>query len=244
MLAFSDTVRGRAVDGVLVIEIEHPPVNALSTDVRAGLSAALTHGRDAQGINAMVITGAGPIFIGGADIREFGQPPAEPILPDIVAAIEASAKPVVTAINGAALGGGLEVVLAAHRRIASPSATFAAPEVKLGIVPGAGGTQRLPRLVGVPAAIDLIATGRTVGAEEALKLGILDRTEAGDLLAAAIEEASALCGKPLRRTGECQVPAVPQEAVQAAETKAPARAGSLRRARGRKGGRGRACARA
>src|SRR5690349_2414 len=164
MPAFSNTVRGRIVDTVLVIEIDHTPVNALSSDVRAGLSKGLAYGRETREIGAIVITGAGKIFIGGADIREFGQPPVEPILPAIVAAIEASAKPVVAAINGAALGGGLEVALAAHRRIAHPSATFAAPEVKLGIVPGAGGTQRLPRLVGIPAAIDLTATGRVINA--------------------------------------------------------------------------------
>jgi 3-hydroxyacyl-CoA dehydrogenase len=223
MLTFSDTVRGRVLDRVLVIEIDHPPVNALAIDVRAGLYAALAHGCDARDIEAMVLTGAGKIFIGGADIREFGRPPAEPLLPAIVAAIEAAAKPVVAAISGAALGGGLEVALAAHCRIASPSATFALPEVKLGIVPGAGGTQLLPRLTGIPAAIDVIATGRTVGAEEALKLGILDRIE-GDLQAAAIGEASALAGKPARRTGECPVQPAPLQAIEAAEKKALARA--------------------
>ena len=224
MLAFSNTVRGRVVDTVLVIEIDHPPVNALSADVRAGLSAGLAYGRDTSDIDAIVITGAGKIFIGGADIREFGQPPAEPILPAIVAAIEASAKPVVAAINGAALGGGLEVAMATHWRIAIPSATFAAPEVELGIVPGAGGTQRLPRLIGIPAAIDLIATGRTVGAEEALQLGIIDRIVTGDLEATAIAEAQALIGTPLRRTGECLVPPAPHESIDAAEKKATARA--------------------
>ena len=146
----------------------------------------------------MVITGAGSIFIGGADIREFGAPPAEPVLPTVLTAIENAAKPVVAAINGAALGGGLEVALAAHRRIASPTATLALPEVKLGIVPGAGGTQRLPRLIGIPAAIDLIATGRTAPASEALKLGIVDRIESGDLRAAAIAEARSLVGTALR----------------------------------------------
>jgi 3-hydroxyacyl-CoA dehydrogenase len=224
MLTFSNAVRGCVVDGVLVIEINHAPVNALSIDVRAGLSAALAHGTSVREIDAMVIMGAGKIFIGGADIREFGQPPAEPLLPAIVAAIEASTKPVAAAIHGAALGGGLEVALAAHRRIASPSATFAAPEVKLGIVPGAGGTQRLPRLVGIPATIDLIATGRTVGAEEALKLGILDRIEVGDLLTAAIEEARALIDRPLRRTGERSAPPAILQAIDSAEKRALARA--------------------
>src|SRR5262245_66397992 len=106
----------------------------------------------------MAIIGAGKVFIGGADIREFGQPPVEPVLPIITTTIEDSAKPIVAALNGAALGGGLEVALAAHRRIANRTASVALPEVKLGIVPGAGGTQRLPRLIGIASAIDLIAT--------------------------------------------------------------------------------------
>lgn len=224
MLRFSDTVGGHVVDAVLVIQIDHPPVNALSADVRAGLRAALAHGCNTPDVHAMVVTGAGKIFIGGADIREFGQPPVEPILPAIVADIEGAAKPVVAAINGAALGGGLEVALAAHWRIASPSATLGAPEVKLGIVPGAGGTQRLPRLIGIPAAIDLIATGRTVSAEEALGLGILDRVEVGDLQAAAVAEARALMGKPLRRTGECALPTATHQEIGGAEQKALARA--------------------
>ncbi len=224
MLTFSDSVRGRLADGVLLIEIDHPPVNALSTDVRKGLLAALSHGAETPAIGAMAILGKGKLFVGGADIRELGQPPAEPILPTIVAAIEASTKPVVAAINGAALGGGLELALAAHRRIASPTATVALPEVKLGIVPGAGGTQRLPRLIGVPAGIDLIATGRTVGADEALRLGILDRVEKSDLEASAISEARSLIGAPLRRTGERAVPDAETDAIETAATKALARA--------------------
>jgi len=224
MTPFSDTVRGSVSNGVLLIEIDHAPVNALSTDVRKGLLAALTHGETATDVDAMVITGAGAIFIGGADIREFGAPPAEPVLPTVLAAIENAAKPVVAAINGAALGGGLEVALATHRRIAAPTATVALPEVKLGIVPGAGGTQRLPRLIGIPAAIELIATGRTVPAGEALKLGIVDRIEAGDLRAVAITEACALVGTDLRRVGASAVPAATAEAIDAAASKALARA--------------------
>jgi len=221
---FSDTVSGTVNNGVLLIEINHPPVNALSTDVRKGLLAALAHGETAVDVAAMVITGAGAIFVGGADIREFGAPPAEPVLPTVLAAIENAEKPVVAAINGAALGGGLEVAIAAHRRIASATAALALPEVKLGIVPGAGGTQRLPRLVGIPAAIDMIATGRPAPASEALKLGIVDRIESGDLRAAAIAEARALVGTDLRRVGTSAVPVATTEAIDAAASKALARA--------------------
>ena len=217
-------MRGTVTNGVLLIEIDHAPVNALSTDARKGLLAALAHGEATADVVAMVITGAGAIFIGGADIREFGAPPAEPVLPTVLATIENAAKPVVAAINGAALGGGLEVALATHRRIAGPKATLALPEVKLGIVPGAGGTQRLPRLIGIPAAIDLIATGRIVSAREALKLGIVDRIESGDLRAAAIAEARALVGTVLRRVGATAVPSATAEAIDAAASKALARA--------------------
>jgi len=224
MITFSDTVRGAVSNGVLLIEIDHAPVNALSTDVRKGLLAAIAYGEATVDIAGIVVTGAGSIFIGGADIREFGAPPAEPVLPAVLAAIENATKPVVAAINGAALGGGLEVALAAHRRIASQTATLALPEVKLGIVPGAGGTQRLPRLIGIPAAIDMIATGRSVLAAEALKLGILDRVEDGDLRAAAVSEARSLVGTTLRRSGACKVPPAPTDAIDAAANKALARA--------------------
>ena len=224
MITFSDTVRGAVSNGVLLIEIDHAPVNALSTDVRKGLLAAIAYGEATVDIAGIVVTGAGSIFIGGADIREFGAPPAEPVLPAVLAAIENATKPVVAAINGAALGGGLEVALAAHRRIASQTATLALPEVKLGIVPGAGGTQRLPRLIGIPATIDMIATGRSVPAPEALKLGIVDRIEDGDLRAAAVSEARSLVGTTLRRSGACKVPPAPTDAIDAAANKALARA--------------------
>jgi 3-hydroxyacyl-CoA dehydrogenase len=224
MIAFSDTVRGTVSNGVLLIEIDHAPVNALSTDVRKGLLAAVTHGEAVADVVAMVITGAGNIFIGGADIREFAAPPAEPVLPTVLAAIENATKPVVAAINGAALGGGLEVALATHRRIAGSSATLALPEVKLGIVPGAGGTQRLPRLIGIPAAIDMIATGRIASANEALKFGIVDRVESGDLRVAAVAEARSLAGASLRRGSTIEVPAASAEAIDAASSKALARA--------------------
>ena len=186
---------------VKVAEIDNPPVNALSADIRRRLRDAI---RDPEA-EAIVLTGAGKIFIGGADIREFDQAPVEPHLPDLLLEMENLDKPVVAAINGAALGGGLETALAAHYRIAAPTATFAFPEVKLGLIPGAGGTQRLPRLIGLTAASDLIASGRTINAQEALRLGLLDRIEEGDLRAAAVAQAHSLIGKAPVRTGNLAV---------------------------------------
>jgi 3-hydroxyacyl-CoA dehydrogenase len=130
---------------VAVIEIDNPPVNATSHSVRAGLLEAI-HDVDLNPqIEAVVIACAGRTFVAGADIREFGQPPREPHLPDVVNAIEACSKPVVAAIHGTALGGGCEIALASHARVAEPGASLGLPEVKLGLIPGAGGTQRLPR---------------------------------------------------------------------------------------------------
>ena len=172
---------------------------------------------------AVVITGAGRNFVGGADIREFGAPMAEPTLPQIIDRIEASDKPIVAAINGAALGGGLEFALGCHHRIAAPEAKLGLPEVKLGIVPGAGGTQRLPRLAGPAAAVELIASGRIVTAAEALSLGIVDRVVSGDLIAAAIAMARDLAGQPPRRTGDLAVPAVDADTFEQAAAKALSR---------------------
>ncbi len=183
---------------VRVIEIDNPPVNALSAEVRRRLKEALA---DPEA-EAFVIIGVGKTFIGGADIREFDQSPVEPHLPDLLLDLENLDKPVVAAINGAALGGGLETAMAAHYRIASPTATFACPEVKLGLIPGAGGTQRMPRLTGLTAASDLIASGRTIGAGEALELGLIDLIAIGDLRAAAITHAESMIGKPIPRTSE------------------------------------------
>jgi 3-hydroxyacyl-CoA dehydrogenase len=132
-------------------------------------------------VQAVLIVGAGSHFIGGADIREFGKPRVPPSLPEVCDRIEASRKPVIAAIHGAALGGGLEVALAAHYRIAVEGAKLGLPEVQLGLMPGAGGTQRAPRLIGVAAALDIMLSGRHVSAAEALKLGLVDRVgESGD----------------------------------------------------------------
>jgi 3-hydroxyacyl-CoA dehydrogenase len=204
-IAFSSTVSGKLREGVLVITIDNPPVNALSEDVRAGLDRALTHAANSGSVLGVVMTGAGKTFIGGADIREFGKPAAEPSLPSLLDRTEGLAKPVIAAINGAALGGGLEVALACHHRLVVAGAQLGMPEVKLGVVPGAGGTQRLPRLAGVPAALGLIGSGRTFKAKEALSLGVVDEIVEGTIEDAAVHAALRLSGKPLRRTGELAV---------------------------------------
>ena len=142
---------------ILVVTIDHPPVNALSVDVRRGLVDALDAAERDPAVAAVLIAGAGRNFIAGADIREFGKPPQPPALPDVCNRIEGTAKPVVAALHGAALGGGLEIALAAHYRIAVAGAKLGLPEVKLGLMPGAGGTQRAPRLIGAVRAGELDA---------------------------------------------------------------------------------------
>jgi len=223
-LTFSETVSGTISDGVLLVTIDNPPVNAASADMRQGLFAAMDHAAGSNEITSVVISGAGKTFVGGADIREFGKPVVEPLLPTVIDRIEASDKPVLAAINGAALGGGLEIALGCHHRIAAASAKLALPEVKLGIVPGAGGTQRLPRLAGVIAAAEMAATGRMVGAEEAKGLGIVDEVAEGDLIKRATAIARQLAGKPPRRTGDLVVAAVDAAAFDAMASKVMARA--------------------
>ncbi|CCF21710.1 Peroxisomal bifunctional enzyme [Includes: Enoyl-CoA hydratase/3,2-trans-enoyl-CoA isomerase; 3-hydroxyacyl-CoA dehydrogenase] [Pseudorhizobium banfieldiae] len=223
-ILFSDAVRGEIHDGVLVVTIDNPPVNALSADVRAGLVAALDRAGGDAGILGLLITGAGKTFIGGADIREFGQPPAEPNLPTVIERIEHSAKPTVAAINGAALGGGLEVALGCHYRVASSATQMGLPEVKLGIVPGAGGTQRLPRLIGIPASIDLIGSGRSVKAKEAHELGLIDEIADAGLQEAALAAVRRNTGQDPRRTGQLAVPATDSAAVEKAKTRILAKA--------------------
>ena len=165
---------------VLVVSIDHPPVNALSVDVRQGLVDAIDAAQADPAVAAVLIVGAGRNFIAGADIREFGKPPLPPLLPTVCNRIEACTKPVVAALHGAALGGGLEVALAAHYRLAVRGAKLGLPEVQLGLLPGAGGTQRTPRLIGAAPALDLMLSGRHVRAEEALSLGLIDRLGATD----------------------------------------------------------------
>ncbi|CAO3410400.1 3-hydroxyacyl-CoA dehydrogenase NAD-binding domain-containing protein [Azospirillum largimobile] len=162
-----------------VITVDHPPVNALGHGVRSGLAAALEAGLADTGADALLLVCAGRGFMAGADIREFGRPSATPTLPELVARFDAADKPVIAAIHGSALGGGLEVALACHVRVALRSAKLGLPEVKLGLLPGAGGTQRLPRLVGAAKALEMILSGEPVGAEEALAMGLVDTVDDG-----------------------------------------------------------------
>lgn len=199
----SDVVTNSIRDGVAVITLDSPPVNGLGFAVRNGLHAALESALSDDAVRALVVTGGGKMFCGGADIREFGQapPPGTPHLPTLIDAIEASTKPVVAAIHGFALGGGLELALGCHLRVAATGTRVALPEVTLGIVPGAGGTQRLPRLIGVPAALDVIVTGKMIPAADAQALGILDAVVDGDVVEAAVREARRMLEEqvPIRR---------------------------------------------
>lgn len=204
----SSPVKYELESNIGVISVDNPPVNALSQAVRQGLLDAITAAQgDAS--EAVVIVCDGRTFIAGADITEFGKPAVEPFLPDLLNTIEASTKPVVAAIHGTALGGGFETALASHYRCARESAKFGFPEVKLGILPGAGGTQRAPRLAGVEAALDLMTSGNPVGASRALDLGLIDRVVDGDLLEAAIAWARELVeqGAGVRKSSGQAVPA-------------------------------------
>ncbi len=183
-----------------------PPVNALSPGVPEGIRTALQGAADDPAVRAIVVIGAGRTFIAGADIREFGQvvsgeKPRRSLLP-LLREIEDCPKPVVMAIHGTAFGGGLELAMAGHYRVLTASAQVGQPEVKLGIIPGAGGTQRLPRLVGVDKAVEMCAFGQPVKAAEAHALGIADAIIEGDLLAGAIAFARAAAARPHSKTRE------------------------------------------
>ena len=193
-------VRFEVEDGVGVITVDNPPVNALGPGVREGIIAAVERGIADASVSAMVLIGAGRSFIAGADIRQFGKPRTVTTGAS-TAALDESTKPVVAAIHGYALGGGLEHALACHYRVAVPSAKVGLPEVLIGILPGGGGTQRLPRLIGPKAAMEMIVTGRHVPTEEAKKLGIIDEiVDEKDLRGAAIRYAKNVTAKrPLPR---------------------------------------------
>jgi 3-hydroxyacyl-CoA dehydrogenase len=189
--------RGR----VAVLTVNNPPVNALSQHVRQGLRDGVKQAIADSAVGAIVIVCSGRTFIAGADITEFGKPPREPGLHEVLDLIESSPKPVVSAIHGTALGGGLEVTLACHYRVGVKDARFGLPEVKLGILPGAGGTQRLPRVVGVEKGLQMMVSGDPIRADEALKSGLIDEIVEGDLTGAGVAFADKVLNekRPLRK---------------------------------------------
>jgi 3-hydroxyacyl-CoA dehydrogenase len=202
----AELVRITRHDDVAVITIDNPPVNALSPGVPEGIQAAIQSIASEPDTRAIVLIGAGQTFIAGADIREFskivsGERGRLSLLP-YLQSIEDSSKPVVVAIHGTAFGGGLETAMSGHYRVIAPTALVGQPEVKLGLIPGAGGTQRLPRLAGVAKAIEMCASGEPVRAQEAVALGIADRIIEGDLLTGALVFAREVAGKPAPRTRE------------------------------------------
>ncbi|MCR5858569.1 3-hydroxyacyl-CoA dehydrogenase NAD-binding domain-containing protein [Mesorhizobium sp. J428] len=172
---------------VAIVTIDNPPVNAMSFHVREPLHRVLLELRDDASVDAMVLACAGRTFVAGADISEFGKPIQDPFLPEIIDRIETFQKPTVAAIHGTALGGGLELAMGCHFRVADAAAKVGLPEVKLGILPGAGGTQRLPRLAGPSKALKMIVSGTPIGAKDALASGIVDAVVEGDLVANAVK---------------------------------------------------------
>jgi 3-hydroxyacyl-CoA dehydrogenase len=194
---------------IAVITIDNPPVNAISPGVPEGISEAIEQISNDPSVKAAVLVGAGRTFVAGADIKEFGKMTSGKsrgagLLP-LLLAIENCSKPVVMAIHGAAFGGGLELAMAGHYRVASSDAQVGQPEVKLGLIPGAAGTQRLPRLAGVAKALEMCTDGKPVAAAEAFRLGIIDRLIEGDLLSGAVAFAREVAGQPAPRTRErCQ----------------------------------------
>jgi 3-hydroxyacyl-CoA dehydrogenase len=203
----SEVVSYEVKDSIGVISVNNPPVNALAQVVREGILKAVQTAQQDDS-EAVVLRCEGRTFIAGADITEFGKPPKDPWLPEVLTAIENSSKPVIAAIHGTALGGGFEVALACHYRCAIASAKVGLPEVNLGLLPGAGGTQRVPRVAGVKAALDMITSGKPVPAPKAKDMGLLDEVLAGeDLEAAAIAYAKDLLasGAPLKRIRDISI---------------------------------------
>jgi len=194
---------------VALIQINNPPVNALSREVRRQLAESVETADKSAETRAVVIYGAGSTFIAGADIKEFAKPTQEPYLPDVLQQIEALDKPVVAALQGAVLGGGFETALHSHYRIALESTRLGFPEINLGLIPGAGGTQLLPRLIGAEKSIELISSGRQMSASEALELGVIDCLASENLIVSALEFARELVDKKTvpRRLSEARVDA-------------------------------------
>lgn len=201
-------------DEVAIVWIDNPPVNALSAAVRAGLQQAIEEIAGNDAAKAVVVMGAGRFFIAGADITEFGKPIIPPTLPEVTANLEALDKPVVAAIRGAALGGGLEVALACSNRVAAKGTKLGLPETQLGILPGSGGTQRTPRLIGLAETLSLVTSGRPLEASGAYEKGLVDAVcETDTLLDDAVNFARSLTGKERRRTGALPNPTHDDDAL-------------------------------
>lgn len=203
-----DMVSFRAEGPIAEAVIDNPPVNAASAGVRFGLDEALRRFEADPALKALIIRCEGKTFVAGADIKEFGKPMAEPTLPAVIARLDAATKPIIAAVHGTVLGGGFELALACHYRIADKGARFGFPEVKLGLLPGAGGTQRPPRLAGLATTIDLVTSGNPIGAGKAEAAGLVDRLADNDLADAARAYAAELIaqGRGVRRAGDLPMP--------------------------------------
>jgi 3-hydroxyacyl-CoA dehydrogenase len=201
MVAVTEAVSLEKQGEIGMLWIDNPPVNALGYPVRKGMADGIAMAMDDDEIEAIVIICKGRTFCAGADIREFGKPPKPPHLPDVLTVFDQCTKPVVAAVHGTAFGGGLETALSSHFRIAVPTAQFGLPEVKLGLLPGAGGTQRLPRLIGPEKALPMVATGDPISAAQALEEGVIDEIVEGDLAEAAVAFARKVLAekRPLRQ---------------------------------------------
>ena len=200
-------VSTKVSENIAIITIDNPPVNALSHAVRCGVSDALKKLADDKSVDAIVIICAGRTFCAGADITEFGKPPLSPSLPDLMDEMDLVNKPLVAALHGTALGGGFELALCCHYRIMEGGAKVGLPEVNLGLIPGAGGTQRLPRLIGVSAALEMIASGKPISAHKAQKNGVADKVSIDNLHIDATAFAKCVIGNPIRRTRDLDVTA-------------------------------------
>ncbi len=206
-MQINDVVSIETLDNIALICLNNPPVNVASQALRVGIQKAVSQANVDAEIAVIAIYAAGRTFVAGADIKEFGKPPLDPMLPDLINEIEESAKPVITVLHGTALGGGLEIALGAHLRVGLNGLKLGLPEIHLGLLPGAGGTQRTPRLIGIPAAIEIILSGRHLEANEALGLGLLDRLSDESPREAAITAAKDVLSGTInpRRTDEIEV---------------------------------------
>src|SRR5713226_4157432 len=195
----SDVAQYAVRDGIAVITLNNPPVNGLGNALRAAIMQCLRTAEADPAVKAAILIGSAKAFSGGADIREFGKPRLKPDLPEVNDQQDAMKKPLVAAIGGFALGGGLELALACHYRVALPRSQIGLPEVKLGILPGSGGTQRLPRAIPMAEAVRMMTTGATVTAEKAKELGLIDEIVQNDLLDSALRFTKRILneGKPL-----------------------------------------------